>query len=160
MVHPVCRRLYCHPNQERIGPSKESVILVLSPKTRASIESKFSFQTKCFFCGTPAKYKNRKRGQDVFEVRTLKFQKSVREKCMERNDEWGKVVLGRLEYAQDLPAVEARYHQTCSTNFRSGRSTPAQFQASSEMSRVKRICVFEHSVMTHFNCACPAIQRG
>ena len=28
------------------------------------------------------------------------------------------------------------------------------------MSPVKRICVFEHSVMTHFNCACPAIQRG
>ena len=29
-----------------------------------------------------------------------------------------------------------------------------------KMSRVKRICVFEHSVMTNFNCACPAIQRG
>ena len=28
------------------------------------------------------------------------------------------------------------------------------------MSPVKRICVFEHSVMTYFNCACPAIQRG
>ena len=26
--------------------------------------------------------------------------------------------------------------------------------------RVKRICVFEHSVMTNFNCACPTIQRG
>ena len=26
--------------------------------------------------------------------------------------------------------------------------------------RVKRICVFEHSVMTNFNCACPAIQKG
>ena len=26
--------------------------------------------------------------------------------------------------------------------------------------RVKRICVFEHSVMTNFNCACPAIHRG
>ena len=25
---------------------------------------------------------------------------------------------------------------------------------------VKRICVFEHSVMTNFNCPCPAIQRG
>ena len=25
---------------------------------------------------------------------------------------------------------------------------------------VKRICVFEHSVMTNFNCACSAIQRG
>ena len=28
------------------------------------------------------------------------------------------------------------------------------------MSRVKRICVFEHSVLTNFNCTCPAIQRG
>ena len=27
------------------------------------------------------------------------------------------------------------------------------------MSPIKRICVFEHSVMTNFNCACPAIQR-
>ena len=29
-----------------------------------------------------------------------------------------------------------------------------------QMSPVRRICVFEHSVMTNFNCACPAIQRG
>ena len=28
------------------------------------------------------------------------------------------------------------------------------------MSPVKRICVFEHSFMTNFNCACSAIQRG
>ena len=28
------------------------------------------------------------------------------------------------------------------------------------MWRIKRICVFEHSVMTNFYCACPAIQRG
>ena len=28
------------------------------------------------------------------------------------------------------------------------------------MGPVKRICVFEHSVMTNFNCACPAIQSG
>ena len=26
--------------------------------------------------------------------------------------------------------------------------------------RVEGICVFQHSVMTNFNCACPAIQRG
>ena len=29
-----------------------------------------------------------------------------------------------------------------------------------KMSPVKRICVFEHSVITNFNCACPAIQRA
>ena len=40
--------------------------------------------------------------------------------CKNRNDEWGNVVLGRIDYAQDLPAVEARYHQTCSSNFRPG----------------------------------------
>ena len=26
--------------------------------------------------------------------------------------------------------------------------------------RFKRICVLQHSVMTNFNCTCPAIQRG
>ena len=25
---------------------------------------------------------------------------------------------------------------------------------------IKRMCVFKHSVMTNFNCTCPAIQRG
>ena len=29
-----------------------------------------------------------------------------------------------------------------------------------QLGPVKRICVFEHSVITNFNCACPAIQRG
>ena len=32
-------------------------------------------------------------------------------------------------------------------------------QTKKKMSPVMRICVFEHSVMTNFNCACPAIQR-
>ena len=38
-------------------------------------------------------------------------------------------MLGRLEYAQDLPAVEARYHQSCSSNFRQGFSIPQLFQS-------------------------------
>ena len=29
-----------------------------------------------------------------------------------------------------------------------------------EMGHVKQICVLEHSFMTNFNCACPAIGRG
>ena len=92
VVHPECRRLYCHPNQGRETPSKENVKPILSPNTRASVENRFSFNTKCFFCGTPAKFNERRRGQNVFEVRTLKFQDTVREKCITRNDEWGKDV--------------------------------------------------------------------
>ena len=90
VVHPECRRLYCHPNQERDGPKKETEKIILSPKTRASIENKFSFQTKCLFCGTAAKFYKRKRGVDVFEVRTLKFQESVREKCLRETMSGGK----------------------------------------------------------------------
>ena len=29
-----------------------------------------------------------------------------------------------------------------------------------QLGRIKQICVFEHSVMTNFNCACPAIQKA
>ena len=39
-------------------------------------------------------------------------------------------------------------------------SPAAVFSPHNHLSPVKRICVFEHSVMTNFNCACPAIQRG
>ena len=35
-----------------------------------------------------------------------------------------------------------------------------QFLLKTHLSPVKRICVFEHSVMTNFNCACPVIQSG
>ena len=35
-----------------------------------------------------------------------------------------------------------------------------QTHGSQQLGRIKRICVFEHSVMTNFNCSCPAIQMG
>ena len=37
---------------------------------------------------------------------------------------------------------------------------PCNLKVRDNLSPVKRICVFEHSVMTSFNCACPDIQRG
>ena len=44
---------------------------------------------------------------------------------------------------------EGKTHKKCSSRDSVDRMGP-----------VKRICVFEHSVMSNFNCACPAIQRG
>ena len=41
-----------------------------------------------------------------------------------------------------------------------GQSHGMNIMQQHDLSPVKRICVFEHSVMTNFNCACPAIQRG
>ena len=40
------------------------------------------------------------------------------------------------------------------------RTVQSLLDIETKLSPVKRICVFEHSVMTNFNCACPAIQRG
>ena len=57
------------------------------------------------------------------------FKYTIRDECKKRNDDWGDTVLGRLEYAQDLPAVEARYHQSCSSNFHQGFSIPQLFQS-------------------------------
>lgn len=52
--------------------------------------------------------------------------------CRKRNDEWSNVVLGRLEYAQDLHAADSVYHQTCSVNFRTGKGILKQFSSDYE----------------------------
>ena len=59
-------------------------------------------------------------------MRTQDFQDSIAQICKERNDEWSEIVLGRLEYAQDLRAADAVYHQACSINFRTGKQVPLE----------------------------------
>ena len=59
-------------------------------------------------------------------MRTQDFQDSITQICKERNDEWSEIVLGRLEYAQDLHAADVVYHQACSVNFRTGKQVPLQ----------------------------------
>ena len=114
-VHIKCRKTYTNPNCIA-GDTKENQ----SPQSR-NVRSKtdiFRFEENCLFCGHSAKYSERKRGCDVFPVRTLDFQKTILEACSERGDDWGKKVRARVEYAYDLPAAGAVYHQSCSTNFR------------------------------------------
>ena len=102
----------CHSNKKR--PEKDQYVepFIKSSKTRRSCDHKFDYQSYCLFCGTNAKVKHRKRGKDIFHINTLPILKSLKDICKSRNDEWGDTVLGRIDFAQDLPAVEARYHQT------------------------------------------------
>ncbi|XP_053375848.1 uncharacterized protein LOC128547355 [Mercenaria mercenaria] len=127
IVHLECRRVYCHPNQLRT--SKEKSDLSSSVKTRKSGETAFDFESKCIFCGTDAKQNENKRGYDVFPVRTLEFQQTIKNVCKQRNDEWGNDVLCRLEFVHDLRAAEARYHQVCSVNFRTGYQIPTPYKS-------------------------------
>jgi hypothetical protein len=74
------------------------------------------------------KIEGKKRGLDCFQVRTFDFQTAIKAACTERNDQWGREVLTRIEFGRDLPTVDAVYHQECSTNFRTGRQIPKQMQ--------------------------------
>ena len=76
------------------------------------------------------------RGFDTIPVRAKDFQDSKRKACKERNDQWA--VLGRLEYAQDLHAADTVYHETCSVNFRTGKSIPIQYSSESGNSAAKK----------------------
>lgn len=115
-----CRKKYCHPHNKNLTSNilKEATNNYI--KARRSCENTFDFQKNCLFCGKSAKLAGAKRGTDVYPVRTLDFQNTIREFCAKRNDSWASEVHGRLEFGQDLPAVEARYHQSCSSNFRTG----------------------------------------
>ena len=96
-----------------------------------SIES-FDFKTNCLFCTKGAKLHAKKRGYDVFPVRSLEFQDTISRVCGERKDDWSCVVLIRLSLALDLPAAKAVYHQACNVNFRTGRQMPQYFQDNNE----------------------------
>ena len=69
-----------------------------------------------------AKIASKKRRNDVFPVRTLDFQISIRDFNKKRTEEWSDNVLGRLEYAEDISAT------TCSMHFRTGRRLPVKYR--------------------------------
>ena len=68
----------------------------------------------------------------MWPITTLTFISNLKETCNKRQDDWGNTVLGRLEYAQDIPAVEARYHNFCLTNFNSGYQVPKRLMSEDE----------------------------
>lgn len=64
---------------------------------------------------------------DAYPVRTFDFQDAIKQKCIDRNDEWSHDVMGRLALAIDLPAADAVYQQSCNVNFRTLRNIPNCF---------------------------------
>ena len=73
---------------------------------RHSLGSQFSFVKDCLFCGRPAKFDGKKKGYDVYPVRTFGFQEKISEICEKRGDDWADKVKGRLECCHDLHASD------------------------------------------------------
>ena len=134
-VHSECRRLYCNPNEIKKTPKKTDKT---SPLSLRSNNEPYHCNTHCLFCGQLTKVNGRKRGCDVFPVRTVEFQEKIEQVCRERNDNWAEQVKTRLKCVHDLPAADATYHQSCSVNFRTGRDIPQIFQP--DVKKSKKHC--------------------
>jgi hypothetical protein len=99
-------------------------------KTRKIAGCKFVYDNNCVLCGTTIEDENKLVGDAVHKVETFDFQDSIKGICKTRNDDWASEILGRIEGVNDLPAAEARYHQSCNSNFRTFKNVPEKFQHS------------------------------
>ncbi|XP_021363437.1 uncharacterized protein LOC110456800 [Mizuhopecten yessoensis] len=133
-VHQGCCRDFIHPRS--LKPTTGNVSITPKRSLRSTTPD-FDLREHCLFCGKPAKVNERKRGHDVFPVRTTEFKNNLEAKCMTRNDEWAEEVLGRLQIAPaDLHAADAVYHQSCSVNFRTGKMMPLSKSSYNDIKRV------------------------
>ena len=137
-VHVNCRRDFCRDAGRKKNSGPTIATKVKSTISRRSSNPQFLWNEHCFFCGEPTKYDGRKKGFEVIPVRTEDLQNAISGICHERNDEWGSTVLGRLEYARDLHAVDAVYHNQCSVNFRTGKDVPCQYNSDHQTKKQKQ----------------------
>ena len=138
-VHVQCRKEFINPKRIASDIDK-SIGLPQQPSFALRSESLcFRFNEHCLFCGTTAqpelKLKGKRTYDEVYPVRTLDFCSRLQQVCDERNDDWGKLVAGRLAFAPDLHAADAVYHQSCSVNFRTFKDIPLQYSSSSSAKR-------------------------
>ena len=139
-VHVDCRRDYCKTTS--IARDKNSQEPLQEKQHHLRSHRIFEFCNHCLFCGQLAKYEERKkRGFEVYPVRTKDFEDSLIEVCNLRKDEWAETVLGRVASVNDLHAADAVYHQQCSSNFRTGKQLPKSSDIPKEHSSSKYVKV-------------------
>ena len=91
-------------------------------KLRSSFDNAFHWKDHCFICAKPADTRHTNKS-NIIKVMTLPLHDNLVVCAKERNNDWGKPVLGRLESSNDLVAEEEVSHATCMTKFRLTRSS-------------------------------------
>lgn len=100
---------------------------------RSTKGSRFAYDTHCLICARELDHgkrkKNPRRHSEISSVHfrnntkgKISIQDSVLAACEKRLDESAIAVKSRVMYAQDIIAVDAKYHRTCMQKFLSGRS--------------------------------------
>ena len=98
----------------------------------------FTFNEACLFCGTAVSFSSRKVEGETYHATMKSIMHTLLDNCTRRRDEWADEVRARLLVTHDLPAAEAVYHQTCSTNFRTGKRVPLMFRQNEDGASQKR----------------------
>ena len=127
-VHKECRQNYTRPSNiaKYVRRSEEAEHARRNLRPRRKLP--FDFKKDCLFCGTEIdKERERKRARVVCTVRTMDMQQTILNECEARGDEWAETVRARIQSVHDLPAADAIYHHSCSTNFRTKMNIPGSF---------------------------------
>lgn len=137
-VHKTCRERFINQVDIELQTKKErGEILVKRKRSARASEGTFDSKTDCLFCGVKVEIEK----DEHSYVKTDIFAKTISECCVSRGDDWSFIVKGRIEYfSGELHAADCVYHRSCCTNFRTGRSKPLQYDATTQSgeSRSKR----------------------
>ena len=131
LIHEKCRRDYSNNiNIQKV--IEENAAKLLPPPmcvTRRKISDPFDYPTHCIVCAKRADIDKYNRNpafyQQVCKVELIDIKKKsmVQETilcaCQQRGDDLAIQVRARIEFAQDLRAVEAVYHKQCVSTFTS-----------------------------------------
>lgn len=161
-VHSRCRKTWCNTNNieafKRAKPADTTCTSTSNELVLRSQVETFQINKHCLFCGQEAKFDSRKRGCDVFPVRTHALRATLMHVCTGRDDEWSQRVLTRLVIYEDLPAVDAVYHNQCNVNFRNGKAIPSRYVPRNEATNAKQLLKGRPQQDERTNCFLTAIQ--
>lgn len=121
-VHETCRKSYTNEKlilaslkrAQQEGPSTSRHL------TRTSVPQ-FTFKTHCFICGEciteefVADQSRRPKNErnTIFVVGKLGMKTTLMNAARERNDEYGRRLIQRIEQVEDLVAADGQYHSKC-----------------------------------------------
>ena len=133
MTHTNCIKTYCSKEHIQRFVAKrqhehEQTLPVESAKKRLRGKDSFNFLVNCLFCGEKCLLERDKkhpdRWREAYLCRTADrqgkttFKQSILAKASERDDEWARDVIIRVNGAvSDLHAADGRYHKDCHAKF-------------------------------------------
>ena len=105
-----------------VNEDEEQFEAPVPKKLRSQVDT-FAWSSHCFFCCQPA-------GKSDVHAQTIGkngVMESVLQVCVARADDWALQVKSRLNSINDLPAVDAVYHRSCSVSFRNFKAKKSLF---------------------------------